>query len=65
MSKLHKGYQFHTKKVEPREGRREPLCNNRGKSRCPSLRYNYIEGNQENINRAFDVLFGATLQENK
>lgn len=58
---LRKGRQFHTKKVEPRKGQREPLRNNTGKSCCPFLRYNHIEGKPENINRAFDILFEATL----
>jgi len=62
---LRKGRQFNIKTVEPKKGQRVPLCSNSGKSRCPSLRYNSIEVEQVNINRAFDILFEATLEANK
>ncbi len=63
MSKLNKGCQFNTKKVEPKKGQQEPLSNNSGKSCCPFLRYDYIEGKPENINRAFDILFEAVIKD--
>lgn len=64
ISMLHKG-QFHNRKIEPRKGQREPLCSNGALSRCPFLSYEYIEGQSENIDRAFDILFQTVLQKNK
>lgn len=62
---LHKGQQLNIKNVVLREEQREPLCSNRGQSRCSSLRYEAIrgEGKESNIDRAFNVLFESLLEE--
>ena len=61
MRKLHKSHRD-TKNVEPPKGQRVPLCSNGVSSRCPTLRYNHVEGKPENINRAFDVLFEEVMR---
>jgi len=55
---LRENSQLHNKKIEPRKGQRTSSRSN-VRSRCPSLRYDFVKENQENVNRAFDVLFEA------
>lgn len=50
------------KKIEPKEGQRELLRSSKNSLRCPSLCYEQVEGGEENINRAFDLLFEAILE---
>lgn len=55
---LRKDSQFHNKKIEPKKGQRMSLRSN-VKSRCPFLSYDFAKENQDNLNRAFDILFEA------
>ncbi len=60
---LHKGRQFNIADVEPKEEQREPLCSNKGQSRCSSLRYETVNAKEENVERAFDILFESLLED--
>ena len=50
----------------PEEGQRDLLCSNKESVRCPSLGYlkSDIE-NETGINKAFDILFEAILNNKK
>lgn len=60
---LHKGQKNKNENVEPREGQREPLCNNLAKSRCPSLCYEKSEQTQQQeIDHIYDIIFDEIIR---
>lgn len=60
MSKLHKSSNG-TKELEPKEGQRGLLCNNRVPYRCPSLDYKHISSSDK-LDKAFDLLFEEVMK---
>ena len=60
MDKLHN--ELTSKQIESKDLQRDILCSNENLSRCPSLYYNYIASSEENINKAFDILFEEVIK---
>ena len=60
MDKLHNELQ--SEQIEPKDLQRDFLCSDENLSCCPSLDYNYIASSEENINKAFDILFEEVIK---
>lgn len=63
MSRLHKGKK-ETKNIEPKKERREPLCSNEVSTRRSflDLYYQPVAESEENLNRAFNILFEEVMK---
>jgi hypothetical protein len=53
-----------SEKIVPKEGQRDLLCSNNLSLRCPSLCYQYT-ASEENLNRAYEILFEEVLKRRK
>lgn len=54
---LHKRIPNNENTIQSKEGQRGLLCSNKVVNRCPSLDYKYVENTENNVDKAFDVLF--------
>lgn len=61
---LHKSKTNDDNKIESKEGQRGLLCSNKVVNRCPSLDYKYIENAENNVDKAFDILFNEINKNN-
>ena len=50
---------------EPKEGQRKLLRSSKDLIRCPSLDYKYVASSQNEVDRAFDLLFEEVMKLNK
>jgi hypothetical protein len=62
MDEQHKRDETQQINIESGEGQRDLLCCNKGFSRCPSLEYRYLNTNEENLNKAFDIIFEEVIK---
>lgn len=47
----------------PKEGQPDLLCCSKKSAGCPSLSFEYVEGNEDKVNKAFDILLREALPE--
>ncbi len=47
---------------EPKKGQRDLMCSNKESHRCPFLDYKYVASLENNVDKAFDILFEEVIK---
>jgi len=65
MERLHINSIIDNNNLEPKEGQRDLMCSNKESIRCPSLDYKYVTASNNEVDKAFDLLFEEVMKLNE